>query len=338
MATGPNNVSVTGQQSNVTVNAGSPSLTCPAGIGRQVLVTPLRATPAGQARHKLGANYAIGVGVPKRVLVTLPPTQSSQAQQPKVPNSNVLPKVLLKAHSQNKKDPVKTFTLRNLDLSAIKSRDDLKAVIKERLTNDITADYYDVGYIQGSNVVRVRTSEDLDELWALLKQPRGNVAIWCDGLAGEIETPGVTTSRKRKKDNAPEAALPVNKKKVDTHERVQTLVNQLKDKHSTNFTPMQYRIWGELIVGGQHVSINNAPENNSMFDRAGGGSKSKSKDVQSPMAQALTEAATAITSVLSPNLAVRTHGTRNSPAKLKAQLHGSAFGDFPDNAHPKYSQ
>ena len=23
---------------------------------------------------------------------------------------------------------------------------------------------------------------------------------------------------------------------------------------------------------------------------------------------------------------------------LKAQLHGSAFGDFPDNAHPKYSQ
>lgn len=124
-------MSVTGQQSNVTVNAGSPSLTCPAGIGRQVLVTPLVATPAGQG-HKLGGDHAIGVGVPKRVLVTLPPSQSSQAQQPKVPNSNVLPKVLLKAHSQNKKHPVKTFTLRSLDLSAIKSCDDLKAVINQR--------------------------------------------------------------------------------------------------------------------------------------------------------------------------------------------------------------
>ena len=28
----------------------------------------------------------------------------------------------------------------------------------------------------------------------------------------------------------------------------------------------------------------------------------------------------------------------NVSLPLKAQLHGSAFGDFPDNAHPKYSQ
>ena len=120
-------------------------------------------------------------------------------------SQNVLPKVLLKAHTLNKKDPAKTFTLRNLDLSAIKSCADLKAVIKGRLSVDITAEQYDVGYVQGSNVVRIRTAEDLDELWALLRKPQSNVAIWCDGLAGEADmttTPAATRSRGKRKKQA----------------------------------------------------------------------------------------------------------------------------------------
>ena len=75
-------------------------------------------------------------------------------------------------------------------------------------------------YVQGS-------AEDLDELWALLRKPQSIVAIWCDGLAGEADmaiVPAATRSRgKRKKQaEAPEVA---NKKHVDTHERVQTLVD-----------------------------------------------------------------------------------------------------------------
>lgn len=53
----------------------------------------------------------------------------------------------------------------------------------------------------------------------------------------------------------------------------------------------------------------------SMFNRAGGGTKSKPKDIQSPVAQALTEAATALTSVLSPKLPTG-HVQKSSPAKL----------------------
>ena len=71
-------------------------------------------------------------------------------------------------------------------------------------------------------------------------------------------------------------------------------------------------------MGGQYISMEEAPENNSMFNRAGGGTKSKSKDVQSPMAQALTEAAIALTSVLSPKPTATgcAQGARSSPAKL----------------------
>ena len=94
MATGPY-VSVNG---NVTVNNGS--LTCPAGGGRQVLVTPIQADRA--------------ISAAGRVLVSTLP-QSSQPQQPRVqvPSQNVLPKVLLKAHTLNKK------TLQRLSLFEI---------------------------------------------------------------------------------------------------------------------------------------------------------------------------------------------------------------------------
>ena len=184
---------------------------------------------------------------------------------------NVLSKVLLKAHDGlNKKDPAKNFTLRNLDLSIIKSCADLKAVIKRRLSSDITAEQYDVGYVQGTNFIRVCTTEDLDELWALLRKPQSNVAIWCDGLAREADmtttATATTTTQSHKRKKQVEVPEVVSKKHVDTHERVQTLVDQLKEKHDTKYTQMQYRIWGELIVGGQHVSMDEPPDNNSMFN------------------------------------------------------------------------
>ena len=56
------------------------------------------------------------------------------------------------------------------------------------------------------------------------------------------------------------------------------------------------------------------PDNNRMFNRAGGGNKGKPNDVQSPVAQALTEAATLLTSALVPKLPAAR--SKNSPAKL----------------------
>ena len=76
---------------NIVVNNGS--LTCPAGGGRQVLVTPI----VGGSQQRIQADRAIGAS--GRVLVSTLP-QSSQPQQPRiqVPSQNVLPKVMLKAH------------------------------------------------------------------------------------------------------------------------------------------------------------------------------------------------------------------------------------------------
>jgi hypothetical protein len=59
----------------------------------------------------------------------------------------------------------KTFTLRNVDTAAIVSSHGLKKLIKESLHDDISSRDFDIGYMQVSNVIRVRTAEDMSEMW-----------------------------------------------------------------------------------------------------------------------------------------------------------------------------
>lgn len=81
-------------------------------------------------------------------------------------------RVLLKAvNKKGKKDP-NTFTLRDINQHALVTCDDLNGVIKRKLSDDITSGDFDVGYVQGTTVVRIHTSEDLEELWSLLRQPQ----------------------------------------------------------------------------------------------------------------------------------------------------------------------
>ena len=64
--------------------------------------------------------------------------------------------------------------------------DDLKSMIRKKLSDDITTGEFDVGYIQGTTVVRIRISEDLEELWSLLRQPQKNTVLWYDGLVAHV--------------------------------------------------------------------------------------------------------------------------------------------------------
>ena len=82
------------------------------------------------------------------------------------PSERVIQKVLLKAVTWNRKNP-KMFTLRSINTTAITSCDNLKRVIKEQLKQEIVSDIrvFDVGFVQGSNVVSIRSAEDLQEVF-----------------------------------------------------------------------------------------------------------------------------------------------------------------------------
>jgi len=82
------------------------------------------------------------------------------------------------------------------------------------------------------------------------------------------------------------------KKKTDKDEQLEKIVNELKELHEQQYTPMQYRIWGEMIIGGLYSSKTEAP-NTSMFSRAEGKEpkkKSNSTEVAEAFAKHISSA------------------------------------------------
>lgn len=221
------NVSLVGShQARVTVNSGSsssntqPTLTSGLACARGVVITPLN---------------------------------------PRTQPSTIVP-IKAVCKSSSRKDITKTFTLRNINSDLMKTRDQLKQVISTQLSHDLTSDF-DVGYYQASVVVSIRSPHDVMEIWNEVKKGV-NVILWCDGLKESY--PAVKKRKRSKKsvdsnsdsgDNIVEVSAS-KKKKSDKDEKI---VGELKELHGQQYTPMQYRIWGEMLIGGLYSSKNESP-------------------------------------------------------------------------------
>ena len=72
-------------------------------------------------------------------------------------------------------------------------------------------------------------------------------------------------------------------------------MTDFKELHGQQYTPMQYRIWGEMIVGGLYSSKNECPST-SMFSRAGRKEPPKKK---SDVAEGLGEVAKHVSAAFS---------------------------------------
>ena len=120
---------------------------------------------------------------------------------------------------------------------------------------------------------------------------------------------GQTVHRKKRKGTA----------KEEREERVQQSIKLLKDKHSVAFTPMQIRIWSEMIAGDLHSSLDDPPTT-SMFMRAGDGSANSSRKIKNDsnsLTEAFTQAATALSSALSPS--PRSHSDSPACSQIEAR-------------------
>ena len=207
--------------------------------------------------------------------VTTPSAQSSSQIS--------LKKLLIKAvrkGEKDKKDPGKIFTLRNINPCSISEVDELKSLIKAQLSADLV-EQFDVGFVQNNKVVSLRSKEDVRDLMGSVHKGE-NVLLWCDGLRKETEK----NTRKRKtkssviENSDSEDENPCSKrKKQDRDDKVQCFIEELKKKHGqAAYSPMQYRIWAELLSGGIYSSTSEAPTHSTMFMRAGtGGGAEKEK-------------------------------------------------------------
>ena len=117
----------------------------------------------------------------------------------------------------------------------------------------------------------------------------------------------------QKKVDEEEVGEPIKKRKKgeDKDKKVQT-IDQLTGKHGDkSYTPMQYRVWAEMYLGGVHPSLD-TPPTSTMFNRAGGGGSVKRK-----VGQEVISAISDLTSALTPKLIPSSSGSStSSPAKI----------------------
>ena len=203
--------------------------------------------------------------------------------------------MLIKACSQVNKKDSKTFTLRNINLSDVVSIEKLKTVVKSQLLDEITqGGDFDVGYLQGSSIVSIRSKEDLLEIWAGLMKG-ANTILWCDGL--KKSSSKRARSGDYSSDDEPDETCKVAKKRKKDEEKedkVHATMKELKEKNGeAAYTSMQYRIWAEMIVGGVYSSIDCAPSS-TMFIRAGGGVKKQGDHTANTVASTGTSPAKVI--------------------------------------------
>lgn len=298
--------------------------------GRPVLVTRIAGNAIATNRPMFAATppahqQPSGRGLPVQVPIQAssryplaPLTQQSSQSELCVsvpPLTRVLLKAVLKSSTSNKDG--KTFTIRDVDTARISSCGAMKALIREQLNDDIVTEDFDVGFLNGSSVVRIRNKKDLFDVWSALRKPGSKVTLWCDGL---VDRRGAGNSRKRPQSDEPgsdseSTVTRPKKKQVDRDRKVQDIVDDLKGTHASNYTQMQLRIWAEMIASGMHLSLSDPPST-SMFTRAGGGTPYKKKE-PSPT-QSLTDAVTAIANALSPRLGSGSSsvGVGASPVKV----------------------
>ena len=160
----------------------------------------------------------------------------------------------------NKSNPKesKLFTLRNLQINNISSCENLKCFIKSQLSNDIVEGPFDVGVLQGNLAVSFRSTEDIKEAWEQLRAGK-NTTLWCDGMASGKKKRSHDYDTDNEEDIEKKKPKKRKKKEDDREEKVEKLVEGLKAKHGTTYTPIQFRIWAEMIAGGVHISQDEPP-------------------------------------------------------------------------------
>lgn len=71
--------------------------------------------------------------------------------------------------------------------------------------------------------------------------------LWCNGMSKQL-----VGSKRGGGDNEEVEKKRKKTKEAETASEVDKTVTTLKEKHRSNFTSMQYRIWAEMHVGGYH--------------------------------------------------------------------------------------
>lgn len=242
----------------------------------------------------------------------LPGQTSSNQQQPclagGVNSSGAEVSIAVRVVNPEKKKESKVFKLRSICTKDITTPQQLRDELFTQFGDEIVSDSCDfaVGYFRGQQKLWIRTAEDLEEAWSLVSTGRGT--LWCDGvnfakkkLSSDEEDSGQNARKKPRTSSANESK----------QQRVEDIKEQLQAKHGSEYSPMQYRLWAEMVAVGTHTSCDLPPQV-PMFT----GGRAKNKSPTSDLTTAFTSMAEAVAGALKPkeSLSTSTASTIQVPA------------------------
>lgn len=114
------------------------------------------------------------------------------------------------------------------------------------------------------------------------------ISLWCDG---RVE--GVPENSCAKRGNSSDNSDRPNSKRARREEEIDSIFEQLRNKHSENYSDPQLRLWARMQVNGHHSDLDSPPN----VPAITGHSQTRRKK-EPPLTEALTGCATAITKVL----------------------------------------
>ena len=200
--------------------------------------------------------------------VDLTGNHSPQSPEAARQSERLIPSISLKVINPDKKSDVKLYILRNISWQHLSNSDKVRSYFVDQLCDQVSSTaVFDFGNFQGNKRVWVRNNEDLKEVHKLLKtNDSHSVTLWCDGKTDHRSAKcSVSDFIFSDSDGENDARLPKSKSKKkrtryeEKAERIEDVVDQLKEKHGNQYTLVQYRIWAETMESGQHSSVENPP-------------------------------------------------------------------------------
>ena len=181
---------------------------------------------------------------------------------------------------------------------------DLKEKIMDEFGNDVPATTnFNVGYFSGRQSAKrwIMTREDLD----LMYKNKKDILLWCDACKQPNE-----------KDCSPTGSKPAatSNEPTSKHQKIElemdSIVSELKEKHCSNYTMPQLRLWARMIISGHHESTVDPPDVPAIT-----GIEKKTK--KQSMSEAIVEAATSFASAIrSPQPNIPGEKTQTPPKSI----------------------
>ena len=123
----------------------------------------------------------------------------------------------------------------------------LRQVLCAELSDELPSSF-NVGYFEGRYHTKKWLTTDQDLVVMNSKFMGGDVCLWCDQQSGEA-----TVSR----DRSP--ARKKSSKRDEKEQEVDEIFQDLKDRHASDYSGPQLRLWARMIANGLHEDLDNPP-------------------------------------------------------------------------------